>query len=63
MEMINDVTKALAYMSGMLADAAWARICSSVLSWSATHFFMKRAGEYQSPPSMKITMAATRTAR
>ena len=39
--MMNPVTNALAYISGMLADAIWARASSSVLFWSAIHFFAR----------------------
>jgi len=40
--MITPVRNALAYMSGMLAAAASAFICSSVLAWSAIHRWIVR---------------------
>jgi hypothetical protein len=46
----------------MFAAAACSRICSSVLPSRAIQRFANRTGEYQRPPSMNMTMAATNTA-
>src|SRR2546423_6806782 len=60
--MINAVTNAPAYIRGIEPVAA-ALMSASVLPCRDTHRRENIAGEYQSPPSAKITIAATSTAR
>ena len=43
-------------------DPAFASSSASLLRRSATHRLANRSGEYQSPPSMKITAPLTMTA-
>src|SRR6266705_6056216 len=56
--MITAQMNAIRYITGMLALAVSARICSSVRPCRATHFFENKKGEYQRPPSRKMTSPA-----
>src|SRR5688500_6792494 len=56
-------TNTVKYISGIDFFAASALSSSSVLPMSAIHGFAKSTGEYHRPPSMKMTMPLTSTAR